>query len=180
MNSVAIQGAIGSYSEEAATRLFGTTADIHGYSSFFETFQAVLTRAAEFAVIPVRNTIIGDIKSAINILSQTDLRVHDELSIDICHVLVGTADSRLEDIVSVRSHVEALKQCRNFFANNPNIEQVVGADTASSIKRIISESNAQRGAIGSRRAAELYGGKLLLENVANETQNQTTFYLVGN
>jgi chorismate mutase/prephenate dehydratase len=96
------------------------------------------------------------------------------------HVLAGTTDANFDDLVSVRSHVEALKQCGRFLATHPHLKQVIGADTASSIKRIVEESNPTHAAIGSRRAAELYGAKILREDIADDIDNWTTFYVIGN
>ena len=102
----------------------------------------------------------------------------DELHLEVRHVLVGTNAARFENLKSVRSHVEALKQCRKFLSVNPDLQPVIGADTASSIRRIVEENITQHSAIGSRRAAEIYGAKILRENIADETKNQTTFYLL--
>ncbi len=180
MRSVAIQGTKGSYSEEATIQLFGNNAYIQGFSSFFETFQALLMKTVDYAVIPVQNTIIGEISSAVKLFQQTDVRVIDVLPLKIQHVLVGVENSNLNEIKSVRSHIAALEQCRDFFEENEQIAKIVGADTASSIRRVVTDSINENAAIGSPRAAEIYGGKVLSENIANQHKNQTTFYLIEN
>ncbi len=180
MRSVAIQGIKGSYSEEAALKLFGNTARIEEFSSFFETFQALLVKSVDYAVIPLKNTIIGEISTAVEFFNQTDLEIIDELPLDIRHALIGTNEASLDEIKTVRSHIEALKQCGQFFSENQNIRQIIGSDTASSIRRIIADDLAENAAIGSLRAAEIYGGKVLAENIADEITNQTFFYLMKN
>jgi prephenate dehydratase len=180
MRSVAIQGTKGSYSEEAALKILGQKAKIQGFSSFFETFQALLIKNVDYAVIPVKNTIIGEISSALRLFEQSDLKVLEEFPILIEHVLVGTKNTRFEQIRTVRSHIAALEQCQDFFLENNQIQKIIGADTASSIKRIISEDKVENAAIGSPRAAKLYGGKILTQNIANQKVNQTTFYLIEN
>ena len=179
MHTIAIQGTIGSYSEEAAITLFGERAQIRGFSSFFETFQALLIKTVDYAVIPVRNSIVGEISSATSFYQYSDLEVLEEFPLDISHVLVGCRNSHIDQIRSVRSHGEALKQCSDFFKNNAHLASVVGADTASSIRRVTSEGIASNAAIGSPRAARIYNGKILSENVANQLDNQTTFHLIG-
>ncbi len=180
MDSIAIQGTRGSYSEEAAARICGESAKIREFPSFFRTFEALLLKTVDYAVVPVKNTLIGDIKSAKDFLDQTDLHTHEKLSLEIRHVLVGTKSSELRDIRSARSHIEALRQCRGFFRKHRTVQPVVGADTASSIKRVIEEQIPENAAIGSLRAARLYGGKVLLKDLAGSAINKTTFYLVGN
>ena len=58
-------------------------------------------------------------------------------------------------------------------------QAVTGTDTASSVRRIVAEGDKKTAAIGSRRACEMYGGKILRENIADDAENITYFYLVG-
>ena len=180
MIRVAIQGVRGSYSEEAATNLFGTDTRIVECPNFEATFAAVRQGDADHAVIPVENKIVGRIAATTKLLRVNRNSVIDKLPIRVRHVLAGVPDASFEDVVSVRSHIEALKQCRKFFAKNPNIRQVVGADTASSIRNVIREGNPANAAICSRRAAELYGADIILDAVADDVDNWTVFYVIGN
>lgn len=179
MSVVAIQGVRGSYSEEAAWNLLGQDAEIVECQDFAATFAAVATSQAEFAVVPVENKIVGEIADSVNLLRQGDFRVHDRFPLRVKHVLAGTADASVEGIETVRSHVEALKQCRRFLGRYPEWGQIVGADTASSIRRVVEGGLAENAAIGSRRAAELYGAKILAEGIADDIDNWTTFFLIG-
>ncbi|MDQ3713746.1 MAG: hypothetical protein M3388_16210 [Acidobacteriota bacterium] len=178
-NLVAIQGVKGSYSEEAALRFFGKRAKVLECLDFRETFAAVVTKRADYAVVPFKNKIVGEIESAHILFRQTNLRVLEELPLEIRHVLVGTKSARFENLKSVCSHVEALNQCRSFLSKNQHLEQIIGADTASSIRRIVEEGDEKNSAIGSRRASEIYAGKILKENIADDSDNWTTFYLLG-
>jgi prephenate dehydratase len=180
MSLAAIQGVKGSYSEEATYRILSADTAIIECVDFEETFRAAVSRKAEFAVVPVKNKIVGEIEATMSLIRKHSLRILDELPLKVCHVLAGTADASLDDLRTVRSHVEALKQCRRFLSGRPNLAQVIGADTASSIRRTVEEGNAHNAAIGSRRAAEMYGAKVLAEDIADDIENWTTFYLLGN
>lgn len=178
MSIVAIQGVRGSYSEEATFKLFGATAEILECEKFADAFQTLLENRAEYAVIPFKNKIVGRIETPHELLKRTNLKILDELPLEVRHVLVGTFDAEFENLKSVRSHVEALKQCRRFLSKHQRLQQVIGADTASSIKQIVAENDSHNAAVGSRRAAEIYGAKILRENVADDAENWTTFYLL--
>ncbi len=180
MNLVAIQGIRGSYSEEAAQKMFGEKAEILEWVSFEETFAAVLSKRAKFALVPVNNKIVGEIKSATSILKRTNLRILDELQLEIQHVLVGTYNANFDKVRTIYSHEEALKQCRKFLSENTTWQTIIGSDTASCVRQTIEEGSAVSAAIGSRRAAEIYGGKILKENIADDLENVTTFYLISN
>lgn len=179
MTSVAIQGIKGSYSEEAAFTLVGDAAEIVECVTFEETFERLRTKTVELAVVPVENRIVGEIRSTAELLRQSGAKVMNELPLPIRHVLAGTQNAEFETLKSVRSHIEALKQCQQFFTRNPHLEQVIGADTAESVRRIVEENKPTIAAIGSRRAAEMYGAKILYENVADNDENWTKFYLIG-
>ena len=62
MTRVAIQGIRGSYSEEAVREIFGSTAVIVECIDFGQTFAAVRDGAADTAVVPLKNKIVGDIR----------------------------------------------------------------------------------------------------------------------
>lgn len=180
MTLAAIQGVRGSYSEEAAIRILGRGADILECRDFEETFAALSAKEADFAVVPVRNKIVGDIEGAMSLLRSNRMRVLDELPLRVRHVLATADGARFEDLQTVRSHIEALKQCGRFLSANPHLTRVVGADTASSVRRIAEEGNSANAAIGSRRAAEMYGAAIIMEDIADDIDNWTTFYLLGN
>jgi prephenate dehydratase len=180
MSLAAIQGIRGSYSEEATYKLLGDGADILECADFESTFRAIARGEAEFAVVPVRNKIVGEIDASLSLVRTSRLRILDKLPLKVCHVLAGTPDASCDDLKTVRSHIEALKQCRRFLSENARLTQIIGADTASSIRRIVEEGDRENAAIGSRRAAEMYGARILRENIADDADNWTTFYLLGN
>lgn len=180
MSLVAIQGIKGSYSEEATLKLFGQSAEIMECADFAETFRQLIDKKANYAVIPFKNKIVGEIETPNRLFRESELQIFEKLELKVRHVLVGTSDAEFENLQTIRSHVEALKQCRNFLSKNRQIKQIIGADTASSVRRIIEDNRCENAAIGSRRAAEIYGAKILKENIADDNDNWTTFYLIGN
>ena len=179
MTRVAIQGIAGSYSDEAANRMLGAGTRLVECGDFYAAFDAVGSGDAQFAVVPVRNTIGGEIAAVTEWIASSGVRVLDSLEVEVRHVLAGTQDADLSDVRSVRSHVEALRQCSDYLTANPHLTQAIGADTASSIRWIVDNGDCEHAAIGSRRAAELYGARILAENIANSRKNWTTFCLIG-
>lgn len=179
MKKVAIQGIEGSYSEAAAREIVGAGAEILCCRNFEQTFDTLLAGRAFYAVVPLKNKILGFIEKPLELLNKSSVRVLGELPLEIRHVLIGTPEADFKDVETIESHVEALRQCQNFLSENPRIRQIKGDDTASSVKKIVAAKNSKRAAIGSRRAAEIYGGKILKENIADDAENVTWFYLLG-
>ncbi|HMJ09647.1 MAG TPA: prephenate dehydratase domain-containing protein [Pyrinomonadaceae bacterium] len=178
MNSVAIQGIKGSYSEQAAVTLLGESAAIVECDSFGAAIEYAAANG-NFAVIPVRNAIVGEIAESAALLKRSSLRVVDELEIVVDHVLAGVRGAVFEGLTTVRSHPEALKQCREFLRANSHLHAVDGGDTASSVRDVTRAKTAAAAAICSRRAADLYGAKVLRERISDHDDNRTTFYLIG-
>ena len=176
--AVAIQGTRGSYSEEAAHRIVREAAIVECLD-FDATFEAVRSGAAAYAVVPVENKIVGEIEGSVGFLRSGGFREHERMPLRVMHVLAGAPDADINSIETVRSHIEALKQCRRYLAARPSWTQAIGADTASSIRRVVETGDITIAAIGSRRAAELYGARILAENIADDPDNWTTFSLIG-
>jgi chorismate mutase/prephenate dehydratase len=180
MIRVAIQGETGSYSEEAARMLFGDTLAIIGFEDFESAFLAVRHGGADHAVIPIENKIVGDIVAPRELMRSGGYRVYDRVVIEVRHVLAGTGDATLERIESIRSHVEALKQCRLFLDSLGDVRKIICADTASAAREIVAEGDPVNAAICSRRAADIYGARIICENIADDPDNRTTFVVIGN
>lgn len=178
LTTVAIQGIEGSYSDIAAESLFGLEAERLACESFSETLSAVSQGKADLAVIPTHNSIIGTIGGIDELVERYSLRKVRVAALEIRHVLIGQNGSEVELLKSVSSHKEALRQCAGFLSGNPNIEAKEDTDTASAVRRVLDSGDPTAAAIGSRRAAEIYGGTVLLDRVADRNSNFTTFCLV--
>ncbi|MCC6824945.1 MAG: hypothetical protein IT172_04290 [Acidobacteria bacterium] len=180
MTSVAIQGIRGSYSDAAALELFGSGAELIECRTFGGVFDALTDGVAEYAVLPVRNSIIGEIGTVAGLLLTHTTERSDEIDIQIEHVLAAAELIDVSSLKIVRSHWAALDQCSRFFEANPHLTPVASPDTATSIRAIVEEGSQLQAAIGSERAAELYGAKVILRGIADEANNITTFTAVRN
>ena len=178
MKLAAIQGIRGSYSEEAALQMLGASVELIECSDFSSTFEALRSKRAKYAVAPLRNKIVGPIDAVAELLGQNEFEIIEEFDLKINHILAGPTGAVMEDVHCVISHSEALKQCSLFLAGHPHITCIVGGDTASSVSRVVRENVIQNAAIGSVRAAKIYGANILCENISNEKNNRTTFGLI--
>jgi prephenate dehydratase len=113
------------------------------------------------------------------LLISSGLHIQAEVVIPIVHNLIGVPGSTFESIAQVSSHPVALAQCERFFATHPGIKKVTAEDTAGSVQEAIRAGDAAKAAIASRRAAEVYGGVILLEHLEDHPENYTRFLLLG-
>lgn len=160
--------------------MVGSEAELLECKSFEEVFAALKQGMAESAVVPVENNIVGEIVAVAELIRAYDVSQHDRFSLTIDHVLAGVPGARLEDISSVSSHPEAIKQCHQFLSSRGIWAVKSGGDTASCVRRVAEAGFIQDAAIGSRRAAKIYGAEILADHVANSPENLTTFCLIRN
>ena len=177
--SVAYQGAPGAFSEDASRALAGDDAMLHPLNTLDDVFQALSLGVTEFAVIPVENTLAGAVPRAAELIRRHGCRVMAEHSLRIAHALIGCPGSTIEGIRRVASHPVALAQCRQFFAERPNICEISAFDTAGAVAAAVTAADPTGAAIGSTRAASLYGGQILLSEIQDRRDNFTRFVVVA-
>jgi prephenate dehydratase len=178
MSTVSIIGVAGSYSHEAAVALLGTSQTFIECSNFSDVVQAILTKASECAVLPLRNKIVGDISEPVQLIRSCKLKVVTEVKIPIDHKLIGTAGGSIAATRTVRSHFEAIRQCRRFLRDNSMIRTICATDTASSVRTVVEMNDRSQAAIGSARAAEIYGAEIIGSGISDDENNWTVFGLI--
>lgn len=169
-------GPEGSYSHVAAQKLT-PNANLLPYGNFSKVFSAVNSGEADFAVIPIENTLNGGISQNIDFLqSYGKLFAFKEYAVKIDHRLFMRGGAELKKIKRVYSHAQAIEQCSRFLRNNlPDAKLIAVPSTAAGLEMISSPEDA--GIAGAHvRADGLTHSK---ENIADESENYTYFLLVG-
>jgi prephenate dehydratase len=177
--TIAYQGEPGAFSEQAAYRLLGRQAHLVPCATFAALFAQLTAGQVAAGLVPVENSLVGPLPSGDGISARGNLRVIAEIVEAIHHHLIGCMGSRLAGLAAVASHPAALAQCRRFFAVRPGLRQEESDDTAASVRRVCQEGDPERAAIGSARAARLYGGRILRRNVQDAPDNRTRFVLLA-
>jgi prephenate dehydratase len=177
--TVAYQGAPGAFSEDAARELAGGDALLHPLKTLDDAFQALSIGVAEFAVIPVENSLAGPVPKAAELIRRFGCRVMAEHSLRIAHALIGCPGATIGEIREAASHPVALAQCRQFFAARPHVAEVAAFDTAGAVALMVSAGDPAKAAIASSRAATLYGGVVLASEIQDRRDNFTRFVVVS-
>ena len=175
---VAYQGEAGAFSESAARRLLG--AEITGVPchSFEQMFAAVGAGEADCCIAPIENSLAGSIHRNYDLLMDSALTIAGETSMRIVHNLIAPPDVAIDAVRRVYSHPVALAQCARFFTNHPHIEAMPVHDTAGGLRMVMDRRRSDEAAIASVTAAEIYGGRVLLESIEDNAQNFTRFFLL--
>jgi prephenate dehydratase len=174
---IAIQGELGSFSHEAAEAML-PRATVVPCARSLEVFDRVTRGAVDGAVIPIENSLAGSVAEHFDLLLGREVHIVREFRLRIVHNLIGLPGSKMGDVRRVFSHPVALDQCRDLFARNPRLESVPFYDTAGSVKHVIAEGLGDATGIASRRASEVYGGKILKAGIEDDKKNFTRFFLI--
>src|SRR5271156_6298085 len=174
---IAIQGELGSFSHEAAEAIL-PRAKVVPCARSLEVFDRVKRGTVDGAVIPIENSLAGSVAEHFDLLLSREVYIVREFRLRIVHNLIALPGTKFRDLRRVFSHPVALDQCRDLFAKNPNLEPVPFYDTAGSVKHIVAEGLHDAAGIASRRAAEVYGGKILKAGIEDDKKNFTRFFLV--
>jgi prephenate dehydratase/chorismate mutase len=176
---VAFLGDRGTFSEQAALHILGDGCETVSLPTFDELFKAIECGRADLIVAPLENSLIGSVHRCVDLLLESSLFIVAEIVLPVSHFLVAGPDATFETICTVESHPAALAQCTRFFAAHPNLKRVEADDTAGSVRRAVESGDVSRAAIGARRAAEIYGGKILREHLEDNPENFTRFVLLS-
>ena len=146
--------------------------------TFEDAFAKVESGQTDLAMIPIENSVAGRVADIHHLLPRSDLNIVGEYFLPIHHQLLGLEGTRLEDLKSVHSHVHALGQCRNLIGEL-GLKAITEADTAGAARALAQEGNNTQAAISSSLAAQIYGLKVLRENIEDEDHNTTRFVVLA-
>ncbi|WP_025770099.1 prephenate dehydratase [Thioalkalivibrio sp. HK1] len=174
---IGFQGELGAYSHLACRQARPQMQPVP-YASFEETFAALREGAVERTMIPIENPSGGRVADIHNLLPDSGLFIVDEHFQPIHHHLLAVPGASLADIKSVRSHVQALSQCRQQI-RSLGLRPVATADTAGAAKQIAENGDPQTAAIASDLAGEIYGLSILRSHIEDQRENTTRFVLMS-
>lgn len=179
VHRVAFQGEPGAFSEEAVQCVFDN-ADLHACATFEDVFEAVGTRAVDRAVVPIENAVFGSVRVNYDHLRAHAVTIIGELQLRIHHCLMAPDGTTIDNLKIVRSHQQALGQCRDWLrAHVPEATPEATPDTAGAARAVAGAGDPTVAAVASRRAAEEYNLTVLAEGLQDDAQNFTRFLVLA-
>lgn len=175
---VCFQGTLGSYSEEALREFFGENVKAHSVKEFEDVFKKLRDNNVEYGVLPIENSSTGAINEVYDLLRKYGLFIVGNMTLKINHNLMAIEDVKLSDIETVYSHPQAFKQCSEFLKEK-DFELIPYYNTAVSAEFVKEKKLKNIAAIGSKRAADMNGLKILKTNINNADNNYTRFIIIG-
>jgi prephenate dehydratase len=179
MERIAFQGEPGAYSEEIIHRAFGTV-EACPHPAFRDVFEAVAAGTVARGLVPIENAVFGSVRVNYDHLRTHAVTIVGELGLRIRHCLMAPEGASIETLDVVRSHGQALGQCRDWLRTHvPQAATEATPDTAGAARAVAEAGDPSVAAVASRQAAERYGLTVLAADLEDSEQNFTRFLLIA-
>ena len=177
MSKYAYLGPAGTFTEAALKTITTAGDQTTPYANVTATLDAVRSGQAEFALVPIENSVEGVVARTLDELAIGDpLVIVNEVTLPVEFSLL--ARDKNAEIKKIATHPHAEAQCRSFIAKNyPNAEIIVTSSTAAAAEEL--SKGLYDAAIAAKNAAENYNLVVLTENIGDNGGAVTRFVLVG-
>ena len=170
---VAFLGPRGSFSHEAAARLFPSMVEVATHS-ISAAVSALVSGEADYAVVPYENSIEGPVGETLRALAENAERVR--VWLEYVHPVRLVLAAKGGGIRRVYGHPHALGEAREWLERRlPGVELVPVASTSVAAELAAREEGAA--AVCSRLAAELHGLRVVAEGLSTRP-NYTRFLVL--
>ena len=173
---IAYLGPPTTFTHLAALKKFGSSVNYYPCGSITEIFTEVESGRAEYGVVPIENSTEGAVNHKLDMLTESDLVICSEVSLEVSHYLM--AGCSLKDVKKVYSKADVFGQCRLWLESNlSKVELIEVSSTAKAAQKAAKDKNSA--AIGSKLAADYYGLNILAESIEDSAHNITRFLVIG-
>jgi prephenate dehydratase len=180
---LAFLGPPGTFSEEAALNYgarLRTDFGLAPMTSITAAVTAVHSAMADEALVPIENSLEGSVTETLDLLvhSPRPLLIRDEVALPVEHYLLVRPGMRAGEVKVIFAHPQALAQCRGFVERRfPGVALEAALSNAASVQEMMVRDGAA--AIGTRRAAEIYGAEALAKGIQDRSPNVTRFVVLA-
>ena len=176
---IAYLGPQGTFTEDAAL-LHDKTAQLIPFPSIPAVAVAVASGMAEEGVVAIENSLEGSVTDTLDLLiHESGVFIRKELVLPIEHYLLVKPGTEAGGVKVLYSHPQALGQCRNVIERCfPKVNVVAALSNAAAVEEMMVSTH-PAAAIGTRRAAELYGAEILARGIQDKASNVTRFVVLA-
>ena len=176
---VAYLGPAGTFTEAAAIK-YAPGSELLALTTTRGVVNAVMNREADEGIVPIENSLEGSVTDTLDLLiHDSPLNISNEVVIPIEHCLLVQSGTEMLDIEVIYSHPQALGQCRQYLNQRfPDAVPVPALSTAAAAEQL-EQGQTGAAAIGTLRAAELYGLEVLAQGIQDNSSNVTRFVVLA-
>jgi chorismate mutase/prephenate dehydratase len=168
-----------SYSHEAMLNIFGEGYNEVNSESFEGVFKLLEEGKIKYGVVPIENSSTGSISEVMDLLNKYKAFIIKEKCMRINQCLLGIEGATIEDIEEVYSHPQGLQQSKEFLQAHSHWKLYNYYNTAKSAQYVKESATKTKAAVGSKKAAQLYGLKVIKANINTNQENYTRFIVIS-
>jgi prephenate dehydratase len=178
-SKVGYLGPAGTFSEEALlSSAAPDSVEPVPRTSIYDTVMALRQGEVEWAIVPIENSLDGSLSVTLDLLADEagDVRIVGETLLTVRHSLIARQLLELKEIDTVLSHPQVPGQCARFLRGElPHARVLPASSTAEAVREVVQSAERGRAALGTRLAANIYGGTVVRDGVQDRDDNETRF-----
>ena len=166
-------GPVGTFTEAALKKITCDSDVLIPYANVTAALNAVRQGEAQFALVPIENSVEGVVARTLDELATGDpLTIAGEVTLPVTFALM--AKSGTNKISRIGTHPHAESQCRAYIAKNYPHAEIVPTSSTSAAAELVSKGELDA-AIASSVAAGHFGLEILAEDIGDNAGAVTRF-----
>ncbi len=177
-------GPPGSFSHAASVIHFGSSVSFEDLHEIEGVFTEVRRGHVDYGLAPIENTTGGSIVETMDAFRDAgdEVTVYGESLVTIRHTLLANCEPA--EVKRIHSKPEIFAQCRKWLITQyPKAELIAAASSSQAVmtakKEMEADSTSGSAAIGSALAGDLYGVRMLFQDVEDNPNNITRFFIIA-
>ena len=173
MHTFAYLGPVGTFTEAALNKVTCDTDKKIPYINVTAALDAVRTGEADFALVPIENSVEGVVARTLDELANGEpLTISGEVTLAVTFDFMVKAGAKAINRIGTHPHAEA--QCRAYLSINYPHAEIVPTNSTSAAAEMVAKGELDA-AIASTAAAEHFNLEVLASNIGDNTAAVTRF-----
>ncbi len=168
-----------SFHHIAALNYFHKNSNLIATESFSEIIEQVALRKSDFGLIAIDNSLAGRVGDNLEKIINSGVWICGEIYLKIRLHVAAFHKTSIEKITALYSHPMAIKEASGFFTKYPYIQLIETKSTSDALKLISEKKLINAAAIGNKAAIKFYHLETLIENVDDDENNITRFFILS-
>ena len=177
MSTYAYLGPAATFTESALKKITKPSDQLTPYANVTAALNAVRSGEAEYALVPIENSVEGVVARTLDELATGEpLVIAGEVTLPVSFAFMVKPGTTEINRIATHPHAEA--QCRTYIANNYPHAEVIATNSTAAAAEALNRGEFDA-AIAAAVAAERYGLKVIAENIGDNNGAVTRFVLVS-
>ena len=166
-------GPVGTFTEAALKKITCDSDILIPYANVTAALNAVRTGDAQFALVPIENSVEGVVARTLDELATGDpLTIAGEVTLPVSFALLAKPGTT--KFARIGTHPHAESQCRAYIAKHYPRAEIVPTNSTSAAAELVGKGELDA-AIASTAAAVHFGLEIIAENIGDNTGAVTRF-----